>query len=341
MPENDLSGLFHGTVFINACEPSADMYAALFIRNLLDKRPDLRIIGIGGPEMATEGVELFGDYRDLMAFGLSAAARNVATNWRIYRAVARKIYRNRPDIFMPFAYPGINLLLCRYARSLGIRTIYVLPPQIWAWGNFRIYFIKKWVDQIISFFPFEYEYFTRLRIPAIYVENPIKNLLKSYRRTDFKKKVGFMPGSRPREIKRNLPVILEVIDRIKAEHKELQFSIILREKIDLPKTLLSTIFTVCNNRYQAMKNCDLIVTCSGTASLEAAFMDIPQVFFNRPSWIDYNLMRRLVTIKEYSLANLYFGRKIVPVYIDRRLDRLYGAVSDEILKVYHSQTGLK
>jgi lipid-A-disaccharide synthase len=154
-------------------------------------------------------------------------------------------------------------------------------------------------------------------------------------------RVGLMPGSRSREIKRNLPVILEVIDRIKAEHKELQFSIILREKIDPPQTLHSTIYRVYNDRYQAMKNCDLLITCSGTASLEAAFLGIPQVFFNRPSWVDFNLMRHFISIKELNLANLYFGRKIVPAYIDRRLDRLYRAVSDEILKIYHSQTGLE
>jgi len=332
MLAHDFTQTFRGTVFVSACEPSADTYAALFINQLKTRQPALKIVGIGGPEMKAAGVELLDDFRGLMTFGLSAAAENARSDWSIYRMIARALYKTRPDVFMPVAYPGINLLLCRYARSLGIRTIYLLPPQIWAWGNFRKYFIKKWVDQVISFFPFEYEYYKRLRIPAIYFENPLKNGLKSYRRTDFKKRVGFMPGSRPQEIKRNFPVILNLIAKLKDKKNVLQFSIILREKSDLPQTLHSTVFKVFNDRYQAMKNCDLIVTCSGTASLETAFLNIPQVFFNRPSWIDYNIMRRLVTIKEYNLTNLYLQRKTVPSFIDRDLNKLCRAIQEEIYK---------
>jgi lipid-A-disaccharide synthase len=341
MPENDLARIFQGKVFISACEPSADLYAALFIRRFLKNRPDLKIVGIGGPEMAACGVELLGDYRDLMAFGLSAAAQNAGSNWSAYRAIARKIYRYRPAIFMPVAYPGMNLLLCRYARRLGIKTIYLLPPQIWAWGSFRKYFLNKWIDQVISLFPFEYEYYKRLHIPTIYLDNPLTELLKSYKSTDHTKTIGFMPGSRPKEIKRNLPVILKLIDHIKAKDNGFHFRLILREKIDLHQFLHLAISQVFNDRYQAMKNCDLIVTCSGTASLEAAFLGIPQVFFNRPSYIDYHFMRRFVKIGEFNLTNLYFGKKLVPVFIDRHLDHLSRTVSDEILKVYRLQTGLE
>lgn len=341
MPENDLARIFQGKVFISACEPSADLYAAIFIRQIKTRQPGLRIVGIGGTEMASAGVKLLGDYRDLMAFGLSAAAQNAGSNWSAYRTIARKLYQSRPDIFLPVAYPGMNLLLCRYARRLGIRTIYLLPPQIWAWGSFRKYFVKKWVDMILSFFPFEYEYYKRLRIPTIYMENPLKNFLKSYRRTDFTKTIGFMPGSRSQEIKRNLPVIFKLIDHIKVKDSGLHFRLILREKIDLPQFLHSAISPIFNDRYQAMKNCDLLVICSGTASLEAAFMNIPQIFFNRPSYIDYHFMRRFLKNREFNLTNLNFGKKLVPAFIDRHLDHLSRSVSDEILKVYHSQTGLE
>lgn len=327
----NLADFIKGTVFISACEPSADLYAALFIRRFLTNRPDLKIVGIGGPEMKAAGVELLDDFRGLMTFGLSAAAENARSNWSIYRMIARALYKTRPDIFLPIAYPGLNLLLCRYAHRLGIKTTYLFPPQIWAWGGFRKYFIRKWVDQVITFFPFEYDYFKNLGIPVAYFENPLITMLKSIKRTDQTMRIGFMPGSRLHEINMNLSVIIELINQIKAKNNKLQFVIILREKTAIPQNLLLSIPPTAIDRYQTMKNCDFLVTCSGTASLEAAFLGIPQVFFNRPSYIDYHLMRRFVKIKELNLANLYFNRKIVPTYIDRRPDYLIRSVTDEIM----------
>ena len=150
-----------------------------------------------------------------------------------------------------------------------------------------------------------------------------------------------MPGSRPSEIIRNFPVILRSIEGLKAKYDGFNFRIILRNNIGLPQQQYVDVIEDHHNRYQAMKNCDLLITCSGTASLEATFLGIPQVFFNRPSWVDFNLMRHFISIKELNLANLYFGQKIVPVHIDRRLDHLIKVVTDDILKVFNSPTGLK
>jgi len=282
--------------------------------------------------MKAAGVELIDGYRGLMSFGLSAAAEKARSNWSIYRMIARALYKTRPDVFLPVAYPGMNLLLCRYARRLGIKTIYLLPPQIWAWGGFRKYFVKKWIAQVITFFPFEYDYYKNLGISVAYFENPLKNMLRSIKHTNQTMRIGFMPGSRPHEINRNLPVIIELINRIKAKNNKLQFVIILREKTAIPQNLFISNPLTAIDRYQAMKNCDLLVTCSGTASLEASFLEIPQVFFNRPSWIDYNVLRRLVTTEEFNLANLYHGRKIVPVHIGRDIPDLVDRIIADIRK---------
>jgi lipid-A-disaccharide synthase len=322
-----------GKVFVSACEPSADLYAARFIERLKKDRPALDFIGIGGPEMKAAGVELIDDYRGLMSFGLSAAAEKARSHWSSYRMIARALYNTRPDVFLPVAYPGMNLLLCRYARRLGIKTIYLLPPQIWAWGGFRKYFVRKWVEQVLTFFPFEYDYYISMQIPVRYYENPLIKTLKSINRTDSITSIGFMPGSRPREIHRNLPVIIKLADRIKAKNSESRFVIILRDKTDLLQNQLPSVTIVIDNRYQAMKNCDLLVTCSGTASLEAAFLDVPQVFFNRPSRIDYHLMRRFVSTAEFNLANLYYGKKIVPVHIGRDVDELTRLLEADISKM--------
>lgn len=329
----ELSKLFHGTVFVSACEPSADLYAALFIQQIKKEQPGLRFIGIGGPEMAGVAVKLTTDFRKMMSLGFAASAANAAGNLTMYRCLAREMHRVKPDIFMAVAYPGVNLLLCRYARRLGIKTVYLLPPQIWAWGNFRKYFIKKWVDLVISFFPFEHEYYRRLGIPCRMVNNPLIDHLKPFIRTDMRKTIGFMPGSRASEIKRNIPVIMMIMDRLKADYNDCRYVIILHEKNDLPDAMNSIVHPDLHQRYQAMKNCDFLITCSGTASLEAALMNIPQVFFNRPSLIDYHLTRRMIRIKEYNLANLFFGQKIVPAIIDRKINRVQKLLIDEIKKI--------
>ncbi len=322
MREFDLPHFFKGTIFVSCGEPSADLYAALFIRQVKKNRPGLRFIGIGGPEMAATGVELIADFRKLMSFGFAAAAQNFSGNTAMYRTIARELHRSRPDIFMPVAYPGLNLPLCRYAKKIGIRTYYLLPPQIWAWGGFRARFIRRWVDLAISFFPFEYEYYRRLGIPCRLVDNPLVDHIKSYVRTDTRKAIGFMPGSRTQEIRRNTAVLMSLIDQLKADYNRCHFITILREKVALSNKLNPIVYQGPHERYQAMKNCDFLITCSGTASLEAAFMDIPQAFFNRPSWLDYHLVRPFLSIKEYNLANLYFNDHRVPALISRDIRQL-------------------
>ncbi len=322
MSPSDLAGSFRGTVFVSACEPSADLYAALFIRHIKKNRPGLRFIGIGGPEMAGAGVELVADFRKLMSFGFSAAAQNAAGNAVMYRTIARKLYHSRPDIFLPVAYPGLNLPLCRYCNKLGIRTYYLLPPQIWAWGNFRKYFIKKWVDLVITFLPVEYEHYRRCTTPTILMDNPLIHHLASYHRNDHTLTIGFMPGSRPQEIIRNTLVMMRLMDQIKADYNKCRFITILREKLALSNKLNPIAYQGTHERYQAMKNCDFLIICSGTASLEAAFMNIPQVFFNRPSWLDYYLVKPFLSTSEYNLANLFFGDHRVPALVSRDIRQL-------------------
>ncbi|MCK4250122.1 hypothetical protein KAX97_01650, partial [candidate division WOR-3 bacterium] len=166
--------------------------------------------------------------------------------------------------------------------------------------------------------------------------NPLFEELKRYKRIDFKKRIGFMPGSRSSEIKRNLPVMIEIMRKMGLKKHDIEFTLILHSSIyrvgrlrplftslhlasrldtEGKALLQNKISIITKERYQAMKNCDLLIVCSGTASLEAAIMDIPQIFFNRPSFFDYYFAKRLLKIEEYNLANLYFNKKIVPSFV--------------------------
>lgn len=300
-------------VFICAGEPSGDMYAGLLVKKKLSH---LKVYGVGGNKMRKSGVEVIMDYNNLMAFGFSSGVASVFKNYKIYKEIARQLYEMRPKTFIALAYPGMNLLLCRYAKKLGCAVYYFLPPQIWAWGECRKFFIKRWVDTVISVFPFEYEFYRKKGIETIYIENPLFEKLKKLKRVDVGRRIGFMPGSRQSEIDRNMPIMIEMMKRVTKEKLDMEFYFILYP--ESPQQLYHSVpyaKIITKNRYQAMKNCDLLITSSGTASLEAAIMEIPQIFFNRPSFFDWYVFKRFLKINEYNLANIYFDKKIAPSFV--------------------------
>ncbi len=326
-----------GPVFICAGEPSGDLYGAHLVDLIKKDNPKMRFCGIGGPRMARSGIDILHDYSEMsmMTFGFYAGLAGIAQNYRTYRKICRLIRKIRPEVFIAVAYPGVNLLLCKYAKNHGAAVFYIMPPQIWAWGRFRKFFLKKWVDLVISLFPFEHRFLQRFGIHSILLENPLRRELRKYRRRDRKKRIGFMPGSRPGMIKRNMPVIQKLVAVIKCLKGSAgtEYVLILPPSINqFPFHLPNPCpFTVSNDHYQAMRDCDLLVTCSGTASLEAAFMDIPQVFFHRPSFFDYHVARRFISLKEYNLANLYFEKKITTSYICRSIKDLVALLTKHMI----------
>ena len=314
-----------GIIFICTGEPSGDEFAGLIINAHFKKNPSRTIIGVGGQAMKNAGARLIMRHEKMMVFGLQNFFSSFFRSIDIYRRIGRMIYRQTPEMFIGIGYPGINLLLCRYARRLSCKTYLFMPPQIWAWGDFRKYFIRKWVDYSITVFPFEFRYYLRKHLNAEYIVHPLINILKKIARSDQKKRIGFMPGSRQSQLKRHLPVIDKLIHVMRGRHSEYEFCIILHPDtgLDIP-TVADRILN--ENRYQAMKNCDLIITTSGTASLEAAFLGVPQIFFHIPSFVDMHFFRHFVRIKEYNLANLYFGEKIVPKIISRNQEKIINKV---------------
>jgi lipid-A-disaccharide synthase len=331
-------------LFISVGEPSGDLYASHLIRMIRAEHPSLDISGIGGANMAANNIDIIMDYEKMMTLGFASGVLSAGRNYRVFKKIARKLNKIRPRTFVAVAYPGVNLLLCRYAHNLGARVYYYLPPQIWAWGSFRKYFIKQWVDEVISVFPFERKFYERMGITTVLLKNPLFAALEKYQRRDFRPRIGIMPGSRSTEIERNLPVIIELMQKIREENKHIEFVLILHpSSIETVTEFLSRKLSytalgfsiAAQDRYQAMKDSDLLIICSGTASLEAAAMKIPQIFFNLPSFVDYFLIRRFIRIKEYNLTNLYFDRPMVPAYVSRDraglVQQVFGQIPDTFL----------
>ena len=307
-------------VFFCAGEPSGDVYAGLYIEQLKKRFPNARVLGVGGGSMRKSGAEIVLGFGQLMSFGLANSFCNLFRNYLSYRYIAKQLYHRDVKTFVAVAYPGVNLLLCRLAKKLGLRVYYLLPPQLWAWGTFRKYLMKRWVDAAISVFPFETDFYRRQGINVIALPNPIVDELSRYERNDRRRRIGFMPGSRRSHIRRNLPVIMDLARSLQHKGVDVELCVIAYDseqarELNCRQKVLSVYH---KNLYQTMKNCDLLIVCSGTASLEAAAMKIPQVFFHRVSFIDYYILRRFLHVREFNLANLFFGEKIVPCLVSNR-----------------------
>jgi lipid-A-disaccharide synthase len=315
---------FESPVFFCAGEPSGDVYAGLFINHLKKEDPGAHVAGVGGPCMEESGAEPVFNYERLKTFGLSGGLGAFCDNYSMYRKIGRMMLARHPRTFVAVAYPGLNLMLCRVAHASGIRVDYLLPPQIWAWGSIRKYFIKKWVDRVVSVFPFEAEFYQKQGIKTVLVENPLMQRLRGYERTDPKKRIGFMPGSRGVQFRRNLPVIRRLISMIQARNTGTECCIIMFDARDASSVRELSMSSVIyhENRYQMMKNCDLLVTCSGTASLEASLLEVPQVFFHRFTFIDFHVFRRILRLEEYNLCNILHRCEIVPSFVHHDVNAL-------------------
>jgi len=304
-------------VFFCAGEPSGDLYASLFVKQLREEFPGAKILGVGDGSMDKSGVEIVMGFERLTAFGLTDSLSSLPSHYSSYVKIARRLIGSNARTFVAVAYPGLNMFLCRVAKQHGMKVFYMLPPQIWAWGRFRVRLLRRWVDAIISFLPFEAGVYRNHGFETLLFDNPIVKSLHRYKRRKRKRCIGFMPGSRRSQIARNLPVVLRLAEFIRGRRPDIELCMVVFDAevaADL-RSLQRSLRVISKDRYQVMKDCDLLVVSSGTASLEAAAMRIPQIFFHRLSFLDDRVLRRFVYVDEFNLANLYYDEKIVPCYV--------------------------
>jgi lipid-A-disaccharide synthase len=282
------------------------------------------LYGIGGTNMAAAGVRLLHGTENLETLGFKAAFVSWRRHVKMVRRIKRDLQRLKPKTFIAVAYPGLNLLLIPYAKKIGCEVCYLMPPQAWAWGGFRVNLVARWTDYVITVFPFEREFYAQRGVRVHYWKNPLQEHVSRYERVDEHPRIGLMPGSRTSEVRRNVTILEEYCARVATRFPGIQQSFILHSPCmyrrdrtvhtilqRLQRSYPNTFQVYTEDHYQHMKNCSVLITCSGTASLEAWFMQIPQVFFNRCTWFDDRFVRPLLPLQEYNLVNLLTGKKTV------------------------------
>lgn len=320
-------------ILIVAGEASGDLHAAHLVAQLKRASPDLSFYGLGGDNMKAAGVDVGFDLTKLAVVGFFEILKNYSRFKKIFDDLLLKTKEIKPDVAILVDYPGFNLRLAKELKAIGIRVIYYISPQVWAWGAKRIRFIKKHIDLMLVLFKFEEILYRDGKFNVKFVGHPLLDIVKSSaNREQFLENlslktdsttIALLPGSREREVLNHLPVMLGAAQKIHAKHKEAQFlicrshalprelfkKIIDTSKIEFPYKILD------DQTYDGIAASHLVIVASGTATLETAILNKPMVIVYKVSFLTWLLAKLFIKIPYIGLVNVVAGERIVPELI--------------------------
>lgn len=303
-------------IFISAGEPSGDMHAARLVRELKKLRNGLGFIGLGGKDLRKEGVHLIHTFEDLSIVGFQEAFTRFPIIKRVLKDLVRGARNTNLAILVDF--PGFNLKLAKYLKNAGIKTIYYIVPQVWAWGKWRVKLLKKYTNLTLVIFPFEEPLLKQWGVRALYVGHPILDLLneenKSIERPPSRYVVGLLPGSRDDEIRRLLPKMLAIKRELEKKLEDVSF--ILSLVSDTPERIEEKNLKIIKGEARSiMKVSDLLIAASGTVSLEAGLLGKPIIILYMLSEISWIIAKRVARVPYISLVNILLNERIIPEYL--------------------------
>jgi lipid-A-disaccharide synthase len=318
---------------IVAGEPSGDAHSASLVQSLREADPQTQFefFGSTGAKMREAGVESIVRADDLAIMGILEVGQVLPRFVRAFRALKRAALERRPDAVILVDWPEFNLRLARSLHRKGLRVIYYISPQVWAWRSYRAEAIKRDVDLLLCILPFEPDWFRKRGVAsATFVGHPLTGEVRpSYGRDEFCTRHGLdklrpiialLPGSRHREMERILPPMLDAASAISRTHPEAQFVLALactrpRSEADAiikqHKELSSYIRIVQNETYEALASADVAAIASGTATLESAILGTPFVMVYKESSVNWHTLGRLITAEHYGLVNLVAGEQVI------------------------------
>jgi len=311
-------------------EVSGDLYGALLAEQLKDFDPSVRITGIGGERMRACGVETFLDSNELSVVGFWEAIVRLPKLRKALEATKRRLSKQRPDLLILIDYPGFNLRLAEFARKRGIKVMYYVSPQVWAWGRNRINLIKKNVDKMVVILPFEVDLYHRAGVDVTYVGHPLLDVVRTEMdRQQFfdllsipegMRLVALFPGSRLNEVTRHMEPLLKTVPIVRRNLQDVEFVVATLPNFEgLIKEIITrtgeSVHILTDNRYEALKHSDVAIVCSGTVTLEAALLDTPAIVIYRLALFSWAVGKMVVKVPYISLTNLVAGSKVIPEYV--------------------------
>lgn len=309
------------TLFVIAGEASGDEHGALLVRELKARRPDLRIVGGGGPRMAAEGAEVVVDTTPHATVGIFETVQRFGAYSKSYHVLLAALRRENPDAVVLIDYPDFNLRFAERVKDQATPLVYYISPQLWAWREGRVRTIKRLVDRMLVIFPFEEAFYRKHGVDAAFVGHPLLERLVAVPPREEARKaigvspdarlVGVLPGSRRKEVQRHLPILREAAERIARALPGTEFVLGCARGID-PCLATPPLRAVTGLTYELMRASDLLLVKSGTSTFEAAVIGTPMVVFYRVSLLTYLTLGPLIRTDTFAMANILAGRKVVP-----------------------------
>jgi len=310
--------------FLIAGEASGDLHGANLMKALKEKDPQATFRYLGGDRMEEAAPGRIIHYREMAYMGYWEVLMHLRTISRNMRKCKEALLDFSPDVVILIDYPGFNLRMAEFAHTKGFRVFYYISPKLWAWKQYRVKQIKAFVDRMFIILPFEKDFYRRFGIETEYLGNPVidevalrkKNLLH---RHDFlamldlpdKPVVALLPGSRKQELQHNLPVMLEMAREYTDHHFVIAGAPAFTEKEYAPFLEGTDVKVVFNSTYHLLHAARAALVTSGTATLETALMEVPQVVMYRMNNLSYHVGKHFVNVEYISLVNLILGREAV------------------------------
>lgn len=334
---------FNNKILILAGEQSGDMHASSLVNSLKKAKYDLEFSGIAGNNMISSGVKALYHLKDMAFLGFIEVFKHLPFILKVEKSIVKHVIENKIKLAILVDYPGFNLRIAKKLKKLGVKIVYYISPQIWAWHQSRIKKIRNRVDKMLVVFPFEEKFYKDGKVPVDYVGHPLVERINNY---EFKSKSDFfqefqidkeiiliLPGSRKDEIEKHLPELIITADKISKKNNLLAV-VACADNFDksyLEKFIKSdSIKVIKGNTYNLLKHSKFGIIKSGTSTLEAAIIGLPFVVIYSTSKITYQLGKRLVKIDNIAMPNIVAGKTIVREFIQDEVnaDLIFNYIDD-------------
>ena len=335
---------------IVAGEPSGDAHAAALVNALRARKNDWEYFGATGPLMRAAGVETIVNSDELAIMGILEVTRALPKFLHAFRRLKQAALQKSPDAVVLVDWPEFNLRLATALHQRGIKVIYYISPQLWAWRPRRISTIKRDIDLLLSILPFEAAWFKERGVDHVeFVGHPLAGEVQPrFGREEFCRQnelnptqpiVVFLPGSRRKELQRILPPMLQAIEQLKRARAEVQSVIVVAPSRTIAETQqilnqnngAGSIKLVHKQTREALAAADAAAIASGTATLEAALLETPMVVVYKESAVNWHTLGRLITVSHYGLVNLVAGRELAKELMQH--DLTGGNLTHELLRL--------
>ena len=339
-------------ILLVAGEVSGDLHGAHLMEAIHRIDPEVQFFGMGGKALEEKGMKLLYHSHSLSVVGITEVLLKLGSILKVLRGLKNFLDRERPDLIILIDFPDFNLRLAKIAHRRGIPVLYYISPQVWAWRPKRVKLIAQWVKKMVVLFPFEVPLYEVADVDVEWVGHPLLDIVKptlskeiAFQRFGLDPKqrtIALLPGSRMHEIKRLLPPLLASAQLLQKETPDLQFIIPLAPGI--PRETLSPwmrnisvpVKVVEGWTYDVMNISELLITASGTATLEAAILGKPMVIVYKVSFLSYWIGRALIQVDHIGLVNLVAGKEIAPELIQHEVNPQ--RVAEEALRILRDPT---